>query len=64
MEKSIAPGRPSEIGVIKNHPTNNRMTAIIPNLTKMAAYPLLGSPLIVYSMRSRHPKYLNLLGIQ
>ena len=33
MEKSIAPGRLSEIGVIKNYPTNNRITAIIPNLT-------------------------------
>ena len=54
MEKSIAPGRPSEIGFIENYPTNKRMTAIIPNLTKMAAHPL-----IVYSMRSRHPKYLN-----
>ena len=64
MEKSIAPGRPSEIGVIKNYPTNKRMTAIIPYLTKMAAHPLLSSSLIVYSMRSRHPKYLNLSGIR
>ena len=35
-EKSIAPGRPSEIGIIKNYPTEKRMTAIISNLTNMA----------------------------
>ena len=34
-EKSIALGRP-EIGIIKNYPTEKRMTAIISNLTKMA----------------------------
>ena len=35
-EKSITPGRPSEIGIIKNYPTEKRMTAIISNLTNMA----------------------------
>ena len=28
-EKSITLGRPSEIGIIKNYPTEKRMTAII-----------------------------------
>ena len=35
-EKSITQGRPSEIGIIKNYPTEKRMAAIISNLTKMA----------------------------